>query len=1143
MSFVHLHVHTEFSLLDGACRISGLVPRVKELGQTAVAITDHGVMYGCVDFYRACKAEGIKPIIGCEVYVAPGSRHDRGRTTDGEPRHLVLLCKNETGYKNLSYMVSMAFTEGFYQKPRIDMELLRQYHEGLICLSACLGGEIPKLIMAGNYDKAKQTAIQYDALFGRGNYYLELQDHNISSQREVNSALIRISDETGIPLVATNDCHYLKKEDAYAQDVLMCIQTGKTVEDENRMRFETEEFYIKSEQQMLEIFPNCPEAIENTAKIAEMCNMDFEFGHYHLPEFKLPEGREATEYLVDLCEQGYRKRYPTNPDGYHDRLEMELGMIQKMGFVDYFLIVSDFIAYAKSQDIPVGPGRGSGAGSMAAYCLEITDADPMKYDLLFERFLNPERVTMPDFDIDFCVRRRQEVIDYVCRKYGSDHVAQIVTFGTLAARNAIRDVGRALNYTYAECDVVAKAVPSTLHITLESALSASPQLKEMYESDERIRKLINVAKSLEGMPRHASTHAAGVVITKLPVHNYVPLSKNEDSVVTQYPMTTLEELGLLKMDFLGLRNLTVIDDAQKSIREIEPDFNIKNVPDDDEATFKMLAEGRTSGVFQMESAGMTNLCVSFRARSIEDLTAIVALYRPGPMDSIPKFTASKNDPAKVSYKHPLLKDILGYTYGCIVYQEQVIEVLRKLGGFSRGAADNVRRAMSKKKQAVILAERENFVSGAAKNGVDKAIAESIYDEILDFANYAFNKSHAVCYAIVAYETAYLKCHWPRQYMAALMTSLLDSTAKIAEYINECKDMGIQVLPPDVNESGVDFTVSGEAIRFGMAAVKNVGRGLIQTLVAEREKGGKFKSFEDFIERMYGGDMNKRAVESLIKCGAFDCFGHKRSQLLMVYEKAMDDIANIRKKNLEGQMGFFDIMEEQQTALGTITMPNIPELSSRELMTLEKEITGLYMSGHPLDDYRDILKHSGAASIAAIMADHSGDGPVVYKDGTTVSVAGIIAAVKTKMTKNNTLMAYVTLEDDTASMEILCFARVLEKDGAYIAAGLPVLISGKISVRDEKDPQMLASGVLPLSQLTAAPPSKPKEARKLFVKLKNADDELFRKVKATINMFPGTEKTVLYIESTGKQLGTACSIHDALVEELKQRLGNENVVVK
>ena len=1140
MSFVHLHVHTEFSLLDGACRISGLVPRVKELGQTAIAITDHGVMYGCVDFYRACKAEGIKPIIGCEVYVAPGSRHDRGRTTDGEPRHLVLLCKNETGYRNLSYMVSMAFTEGFYQKPRIDMELLQQYHEGLICLSACLGGELPKLIMAGNYDKAKQTAIQYDELFGRGNYYLELQDHNIANQREVNSALIRISDETGIPLVATNDCHYLKKEDAYAQDVLMCIQTGKTVEDENRMRFETEEFYIKSEQQMLELFPNCPEAIENTAKIAEMCNMDFEFGHYHLPEFKLPEGREATEYLIDLCEQGFKKRYPTNPEGYHDRLEMELGMIQKMGFVDYFLIVSDFIAFAKSQDIPVGPGRGSGAGSMAAYCLEITDADPMKYDLLFERFLNPERVTMPDFDIDFCVRRRQEVIDYVCRKYGSDHVAQIVTFGTMAARNAIRDVGRALNYTYAECDVVAKAVPATLHITIESALKASPQLKEMYDSDERIRKLINVAKSLEGMPRHASTHAAGVVITKLPVHNYVPLSKNEDSVVTQYPMTTLEELGLLKMDFLGLRNLTVIDDAQRSIREIEPDFNIKNVPDDDEATFKMLAEGRTSGVFQMESAGMTNLCVSFRARSIEDLTAIVALYRPGPMDSIPKFTASKNDPAKVSYKHPMLEDILGYTYGCIVYQEQVIEVLRKLGGFSRGEADNVRRAMSKKKQAVILAERENFVSGAAENGVDKAVAESIYDEILDFANYAFNKSHAVCYAIVAYETAYLKCHWPHQYMAALMTSLLDSTAKISEYIAECKDMGIKVLPPDVNESGVDFTVSGDAIRFGMAAVKNVGKGLIRTLVNEREKGGKFKSFEDFIERMYGGDMNKRAVESLIKCGAFDCFGHKRSQLLRVYEKAMDDVAGIKKKNLDGQMGFFDIMDEQETALGTITMPDIPELSARELMTLEKETTGLYMSGHPLDEYRDTIKRSGAASVAAIMADYSGEGPIVYKDGTTASVAGIIAAVKTKMTKNNTLMAYVTLEDDSASMEILCFARVLEKDGDYISEGNAVLISGKISVRDEKDPQLLASGVMPLARLEAA---KTKENRKLFVRLKNAEDDTFRKVRATINMFPGKEKAVLYIESTGKQLGTVCSIHDALVEELKQRLGDANVVVK
>ena len=894
MSFVHLHLHTEYSLLDGACRIDGIMDRVKELGQSAVAITDHGVMYGCIDFYKAAKAAGIKPIIGCEVYVTRRRMEDRIHGVDNDPYHLVLLCKDRTGYENLCYLVSEAFIDGFYGKPRVDLDLLQKHHEGLIALSACLAGAIPQYLMEEDYASAKAYALKLADIFGDGDFYLELQDHGIEEQTPVNQGIMRIARETGLPLVVTNDAHYLRKEDAKMQDVLLCIQTGKTVEDENRMKFATDEFYLKSEEELRKLFPNCDEAFVNTVKIADRCNLEFTFHEYHLPSFPVPEGYTNEGYFRELCYAGFRERYENPPEAYGERLEYEIGVISRMGYVNYYLIVWDFIRYAKEQGIPVGPGRGSGAASIVAYCMHITEVDPMKYALIFERFLNPERVSMPDFDTDFCQERRGEVIDYVMRKYGADHVAQIATFGTMAARGAIRDVGRALNFSYAETDVVAKLVPGTPHITLEEALRVSPKLKELYDGDDRVKMLIDTARSLEGMPRNSSTHAAGVVITAEPVYTYVPLSRNDETIVTQYTMTTIEELGLLKMDFLGLRNLTVIKDAEQQIRKLKPDFLMDKAPDDDPETFKMLTEGKTQGVFQLESTGMTSVCVNMKASSIEDITAIVALYRPGPMDSIPRFIANKLDSRKVTYKTPMLEPILKVTYGCIVYQEQVIEIFRSLGGYTMGQADNIRRAISKKKMKIIEAERKVFVygdpeqgiSGCIGHGVSETVAQSIYDEIVDFANYAFNKAHAVCYAVVAYQTAYLKCHYPRQYMAALMTSVLDSAVKISGYIAECREMGIAVLPPDVNHSDDHFTVEGDAIRFGLGAVKNVGRGLIRSMAAKRSEGGPFKSLEDFIERMGEGELNKRAVENFIKCGAMDCFGHHRSELLAVYDSMM-----------------------------------------------------------------------------------------------------------------------------------------------------------------------------------------------------------------------------------------------------------------
>ncbi|MDY4508080.1 MAG: DNA polymerase III subunit alpha, partial [Candidatus Faecousia sp.] len=1122
MSFVHLHVHTEYSLLDGDCRIEPLVERAKQLGQTALAITDHGVMYGCIDFYKAAKAAGVKPIIGCEVYVARRRMADKVHGLDNDPYHLVLLCENRKGYENLCYLVSEAFIHGFYGKPRVDLELLAQHHEGLIALSACLAGAVPQYLMNEDYEGAKNYALKLSEIFGEGNFFLELQDHGIDEQRPVNQGVQRLARETGLPLVVTNDAHYLRREDAKMQDVLLCIQTGKTVDDQNRMKFQTEEFYVKSEEELRSLFPGLDEAFENTVKIADRCNLEFTFHEYHLPAFPVPQGYTNEGYFRELCYNGFRERYPDQPKEYADRLEYEIGVISSMGYVNYYLIVWDFIRYAKEQGIPVGPGRGSGAGSIAAYCMHITEVDPMKYSLIFERFLNPERVSMPDFDTDFCQERRPEVIEYVMRKYGSDHVAQIATFGTMAARGAIRDVGRALNFTYAETDIVAKLVPGTPHITLKEALEVSPKLKELYDGDERVKTLIDTARSLEGMPRNSSTHAAGVVITADPVCTYVPLSCNDDTIVTQYTMTTIEELGLLKMDFLGLRNLTVIDDAEKEIRKIDPDFSIKTIPDDDAATFAMLSEGKTQGVFQLESAGMTGVCINMKPSSIEDITAIVALYRPGPMDSIPRFIANKQDASKVTYKTPMLEPILKVTYGCIVYQEQVIEIFRSLGGYTMGQADNIRRAISKKKMKVIEAERKVFVYGdPAQNipgcighGIPEAVAQSIYDEIVDFANYAFNKAHAVCYAIVAYQTAYLKCHYPRQYMAALMTSVLDSATKIAGYIAECKELGIAVLPPDLNHSEDHFTVEGGAIRFGLGAVKNVGIGLIRTMVKKRQEGGPFKSLEDFIERMGEGELNKRAVENFIKCGAADCFGNHRSELLAVYDSMMDAIAASRKKNLEGQLGLFGMLEEDDAA-AKIPIPKLNEMNKADLLALEKETMGIYISGHPMDDYRECLKNTHVVRIGSLMDEDSR-----YEDDQIVSVAGIVQTVKMKTTRNNSMMAYVTVEDDTAAMEMLAFSNVLSQFGGYLKEGAAVVITGRLSLRDDKEPQIVINRARPISDFEqgspepAARPAQPPRQGTLYLRLPGEEGKLYPKVRAILNMFPGDSKVVLYFSDTG-----------------------------
>ena len=1017
--------------------------------------------------------------------------------------------------------------------------------------SACLAGGVAQFLLEEDYNAAKEYALKMADIFGPEHFYLEMQDHGIEEQITVKQGVQRLARETGLPVIITNDAHYLRKEDAAMQDVLLCIQTGKTVDDTNRMKFQTEEFYLKSEEELRQLFPNCEDAFANTAKIAEMCNLEFTFHEYHLPSFPVPEGVTNEEYFRKLCYDGFMERYQNPPAEYTERLEYEIGIISKMGYVNYYLIVWDFIRYAKEQGIPVGPGRGSGAASIVAYCLHITEVDPMQYALIFERFLNPERVSMPDFDTDFCQERRGEVIEYVMGKYGADHVAQIATFGTMAARGAIRDVGRALNFTYAETDVVAKLVPTTLHITLKEALEVSPKLKEMYDGDERVKLLIDTAMSLEGMPRNTSTHAAGVVITADPVDTYVPLSRNEDTIVTQYTMTTIEELGLLKMDFLGLRNLTVIKDAQDEIQKLEPDFDISKVPDNDPATFAMLAEGKTQGVFQLESAGMTSVCVGMKADSIEDITAIVALYRPGPMDSIPKFIENKLNHRKVTYKCPELEPILKVTYGCIVYQEQVIEIFRQLGGYTMGQADNIRRAISKKKMKVIEAERKVFVygdpdngiAGCIANGIREEVAQSLYDEIVAFANYAFNKAHAVCYAVVSYQTAYLKCHYPRQYMAALMTSVLDSATKISGYIAECKEMGIPVLPPDINHSDDHFTVEGDAIRFGLGAVKNVGRALIRTISAKRNADGPFQSMEDFLQRMGEGELNKRAVENFIKCGALDCFGHHRSELLAVYESMMDSVSSSRKKNLDGQMGMFAMLDADDKA-AAIPIPSLPEMNRADLMTMEKETTGIYISGHPMDDYRGLLKGTHVVPIGVLMGEEN-----PYKDDSIVSVAGIVQDVKMKTTRNNSMMAYVTVEDDTASIEMLAFSNVLSQYGGYLRENSAVVITGRLSIRDEKDPQIVINRARPISDYASEIPDEPApepaapQGSKLYLQLSGEEDPRYRKVKAILNMFPGDWQVVLFFADTRARRGTQASLDSRMLAELKNVLGEANVVLK
>ena len=1168
--FAHLHVHSEYSLLDGACRIEGLVDRVAALGQTACALTDHGVMYGVIDFYRACKAKGIHPVIGCEVYLAPHSRFDRSYVNGEWHSHLILLCENMTGYRNLIHMVSLGFAEGFYMKPRIDMDLLRQHSEGLICLSACLAGVIPRALAEGDMDGAYELCEQFLEIFDRDHFYLEVQDHGIAVQQKVNEGLFQLAEELNIGLVATNDAHYLTKKDARIQDVLMSIQMGKTVDDPTRMKFETEEFYIKDADEMAALFPNHPEALANTVKIAERCQVEFEFGKYHLPEFDVPEGYTALQYLQKLCDEGFAVRYPKDDGTVRARLQYEIDMITKMGFVDYFLIVSDFIGYAKRQGIPVGPGRGSAAGSIVSYCLGITDLDPIHYSLYFERFLNPERVSMPDIDVDFCYVRRPEVIEYVTNKYGKDRVAQIVTFGTMAARGAIRDVGRALNIPYNEVDVVAKQVPNELHITIEKALSVNPELKKMYDEKPQVRELIDTARALEGMPRHASTHAAGVVITKDPVDTYVPLARNDEQMVTQFTMTTLEELGLLKMDFLGLRNLTVIADAEKMIRRREPDFNIEKVDMNDKATYEMLGRGSTMGVFQLESAGITNVVTGLQPQSIEDITAVVALYRPGPMQSIPRYIECRHHPEKVTYKHPLLEPILGVTYGCMIYQEQVMQVFQSLAGYSLGKADMVRRAMSKKKMKELEKERVNFIhgnaelgiDGAVKRGVPESVAASLFDEIMDFANYAFNKAHAVCYAVVSFRTAYLKCHYPREYMAALLTSVLDSSDKISEYIQAAREMGISVQPPDVNESFDGFSVSGRDIRFGLAAVKGVGRSFMKQLVAEREAGGLFASFQEFCERMYDRELNRRALESLIKAGAFDSMGYRRSQLIQIAGAVVDAIAQSRKKNIEGQMDLFgmgnDAVQDTQIAL-----PDIPEVSKRELLAMEKETTGLYLSGHPMDEYRDLARQAQAASVRQIIDDLSGESTQPqYRDGMTVHLACVITAVRLKSTKNGSMMAYVTVEDESAAIELVVFPRSLQQCGAYLTEDSAVLLTGKIDAREDEAPKILLNEAQPLTEAAVASMQSrehPQQSvytdaqaarmapQKLYLRISSMQSDEWPQIKDILVTQPGDTPVYLYPTDTKKKTLAArrywCQPDVPFLEKLRFLLGEEDVIIK
>ncbi len=1074
--FVHLHLHSEYSLLDGACRIAEIPRRAKECGHTAVAITDHGVMYGAVAFYNACKKEGIKPIIGCEVYLAKRTRFDRDHGEDGGSYHLVLLCKNEVGYKNLISMVTSAFVEGFYSKPRIDMELLEAHHEGLVALSACLAGYIPQAIMNGDYDAAREHAARMKSIFGE-DYYLEIQDHGIEEQKSVNLGIVKLSHELSIPMVATNDAHYLRREDADSQAILMCIQTNNVITDGRPIGFETDEFYYKTTDEMRELFGYLDNdilgsPISNTVKVAEKCNFDFDFSHIYLPAFTPPDNLTSVEYLRALSGDGLAKRINSgrivytdkHPESeYRERIEYELDVITRMGYADYFLIVADFVGYAKKNGIPVGPGRGSGAGSLVAFLLGITDLDPLVFELLFERFLNPERVSMPDFDIDFCYNRRDEVIDYVRRKYGDDHVAQIVTFGTMAARAAVRDVGRALGMSYADTDTVAKLIPQAMDMTLDTALKSSRELRHMYEDSPEVKRLIDTARALEGMPRHSSTHAAGVVITDRPVHEYVPLSVNGDVPVTQFDMDTVAKLGLLKFDFLALRYLTIISDTEKQIREREPDFSVEALPLDDKAAYELISSGNTDGIFQLESGGMRQMLTQLRPDSIEDIIAAISLYRPGPMESIPKYIENRKNRDKITYKTPLLAPILDVTYGCMVYQEQVMQVCRSVAGYTFGRADLVRRMMAKKKAEEMEKERAVFVEGAGKNGISGEVANELFDEMSGFASYAFNKSHAAAYAIISYRTAYLKSHYPAEYLAALMTSVMGSAAKTAEYVAECTRYKISILPPDINESTADYRaiVSGEGryIRFGLLALKNLGLGFINRIVEERNEH-PFKSFEDFVERMYAKDMNKRQVEALIKSGAFDGLGVYRSQLLLSYDRIIDHQQEISRTNVAGQMDLFSMGFEDAVKAARFEYPDIPELSFRERLKLEKECSGIYFSGHMLEDYSrhtDAIKPTSIGNIlAAFNEDEQSE--EIFSDKQTLTVCGIVTRRQLKTTKNGAQMAFVVLEDRFGEIEVLVFPKTFESDGHMFAVDAALCVVGQLSVRDDEEPKLLCQSV-------------------------------------------------------------------------------------
>ena len=1143
MEFTHLHVHTEYSLLDGSSKIKEITSRAKELGMKSLAITDHGVMYGVIDFYKAAKEVGIKPILGCEVYVAPGSRFDK-QPGESESRyyHLVLLAENNTGYKNLMKIVSRGFTEGFYYKPRVDYEVLEQFHEGIIALSACLAGEVQRYLARGMYEAGCEAAKRYEGIFGKGNFFLELQDHGIPEQKYVNPQLIRMSQELGIDLVCTNDVHYTYAQDADAHDILLCIQTGKKVTDENRMRYDGGQYYLKSPEEMAELFPYAPQALENTCKIAERCNVEIEFGVTKVPHFEVPQGFDSWTHLNHLCNEGMKRRYPDADEEKKKRLEYELSVIHKMGYVDYFLIVWDYINYAKTHGIAVGPGRGSAAGSIVSYCLGITDIDPIKYSLIFERFLNPERVSMPDIDVDFCYERRQEVIDYVVEKYGKDCVVQIVTFGTMAARAVIKDVGRVLDLPYAMVDNIAKMVPREIGITIDKAIQENPDLRNAYENDAQVHDLIDKSKRLEGLPRHASMHAAGVLISQKAVDEYVPVATGADgAVVAQFVMTTLEELGLLKMDFLGLRTLTVIQDAEKLARKKNPEFSIDNINYEDKNVYDMISTGKCEGIFQLESAGMKNFMKELKPQSIEDLIAGISLYRPGPMDFIPQYIKGKNNPGDITYDCPMLEPILKPTYGCIVYQEQVMQIVRDLAGYSLGRSDLVRRAMSKKKTSVMEKERQNFiygnpeenVPGCISNGIDEKTANKIYDDMIDFAKYAFNKSHAACYAVVAYQTAYLKTYYPVEFMAALMTSVVDNTDKVAGYIYACRQMNIQMLPPDVNTSDMEFSVEDNAIRFGLSAVKSLGRPTIKAIIDERNKS-RFTSMQDFISRLYT-DLNKRTLENLIKSGAFDTFGNNRRQMMSVYARMLDNEAKQGKDAISGQMSLFDLVDESEKSQFEIKMPDVSEYTKEDILAFEKEVLGVYVSGHPLDEYAAMWKkHISAMSTDFELDDETGE-PKVKVDS-KATIGGMIMAKSVKPTKTGQLMAYLTIEDLVGTVEVIVFPRTFSTYRNIIEGTDKLFITGRVNANADENAKLICESVVPFEDVP----------RKLWIRFASEEEYLKKAADLAeeLKYSDGKDSIIIYCTKENKRIALPQSrnirITPDILASLRAQYGIKNV---